>query len=94
LLVGKRRRVETIVLQVSIAAERFVSEAALERVVDALKKAGQLDPTVERDPSSLIDVRVAELRRDIKSMKLYHKPVTVDLAFPRIRIHRGGTGWY
>lgn len=62
---------------VKISAERFVSQAALERCVDALKKSGQLPKEISVDPASLIDPRLAELRRDIKSMRLYNKPELV-----------------
>jgi len=62
---------------VEISANRFVSEAAVERVFDAFRKTGAIAADAEIDPSSVIDVRLAELRRDIKSMKLYRKPELV-----------------
>ena len=73
----KEEDAQTWLNGVDIAANRFVSEAAIERVFDAFRKTGALDPDAEIDPSSVIDVRLAELRRDIKSMKLYRKPELV-----------------
>jgi hypothetical protein len=47
-----------------------VSEGALERVVDALQSTGAIAADAAVDFSNLIDPRVAELKRDIRSMKL------------------------
>lgn len=68
---------ETWLKGVQISANRFVSEAAVSRVFDAFRKTGAISADAEIDPSSVIDVRLAELRRDIKSMKLYRKPELV-----------------
>lgn len=54
---------------VEIQADRFVAEGALERVVDALKSTGAVGD-VAMDFGTLIDPRVAEIKRDIRSMKL------------------------
>eukprot|EP00035_Acanthoeca_spectabilis_P020720 m.434320 g.434320 ORF g.434320 m.434320 type:complete len:603 (+) comp17696_c0_seq1:64-1872(+) len=61
---------------VEIQADRFVAEGALERVVDALKSTGAVGD-VAMDFGTLIDPRVAEIKRDIRSMKLYNKPELV-----------------
>tara|TARA_B110000208_G_C11777100_1_gene432451 strand:+ start:42 stop:1871 length:1830 start_codon:yes stop_codon:yes gene_type:complete len=58
---------------VRIVAERFVSESAIERAVDALRDVGVLtrEQADAFSPENAIDPRVAEMRRDIRSMKLY-----------------------
>lgn len=58
---------------VEICAERFISEAALQRVLTALKGTGSLPVEAVIKPHDLIDTRLAELRRDIKSVKLYRQ---------------------
>ena len=57
--------------QVSIVAHRFISEAALDKAVQALKVCRQLDPAADVDVAAFLDTRVAELQRDLRSMKLY-----------------------
>ena len=69
---------------VNISAERFVSEAALDRVVDALKCTGDIARERQIDLNDLIDGRLAELHRDIKSMKLYNKPELVTAMHKRL----------
>eukprot|EP01147_Barroeca_monosierra_P007994 gene7994-10055_t len=66
---------------VDIAASRFVSEAALEKAVEALKVCKRI-PSTSYDVSTFIDIRVAELYRDVLSMKLYDQSELV------IAIHR------
>ena len=60
---------------VEIKAERFISEGALERVVSALQATGAVPADKQIDYHELIDSRVAELRRDIRSMKLCVVPL-------------------
>ncbi len=63
---------------VNITAERFISRSALERVLTTLREVQVLkesDGDVTLD--GLIESRIAELRTDIKSMKLYSKPELV-----------------
>ena len=63
---------------VRIVAERFISESAIERAVDALRDVGVISPELADafSPEDAIEPRVAELRRDLRSMKLYdtHTP--------------------
>ena len=62
---------------VRIAAERFISEAAVTQARDALVSAAVLPASAPTTPSSYIDARLAELRRDIKCIGLYHRPELV-----------------
>jgi hypothetical protein len=55
---------------VSIKAERFVSEASLEQAVQALKACRQIDPEREYDVGSFLDLRLAELRKDLRCAAL------------------------
>ena len=70
---------------VDISAERFVSEAALERVILTLKQAKAIDTGNPLKPSDVLEPRLAELRRDIKSMKLYNKPELKTALHRRLR---------
>eukprot|EP00730_Choanoeca_flexa_P001746 TRINITY_DN10766_c0_g4_i4.p1 TRINITY_DN10766_c0_g4~~TRINITY_DN10766_c0_g4_i4.p1 ORF type:complete len:584 (+),score=136.26 TRINITY_DN10766_c0_g4_i4:64-1815(+) len=58
---------------VDIKADRYVSQAALEQAVEALKVCGQLPAEQEFDVSAMLEPRLAELRQDLKSMKLYDR---------------------
>ena len=57
---------------VRIVAERFISESAIERAVDALRDVGVISPELADafSPEDAIEPRVAELRRDLRSMKV------------------------
>ncbi len=55
----------------------FISESALERTVDALSLTGVIPKDTRLPLAELLDLRVAELHRDIHSMKLYNKPELV-----------------
>lgn len=70
---------------VDISAERFVSEAALERVILTLKQAKAIDTGNPIKPIDVLEPRLAELRRDIKSMKLYNKPELKTALHRRLR---------
>lgn len=59
---------------VRIAAERFISESAITQARDALVSAAVLPSTAPSSPSTYIDARLAELRRDIKCIGLYSRP--------------------
>lgn len=67
---------------VDIAASRFVSEAALEKAVEALKVCKRI-PSTSYDVSTFIDIRVAELYRDVLSMKLYDQSELVCYTYQR-----------
>lgn len=56
---------------VDIVAERFVSETALQRVVDTLKKCQVIPAELEVQPADLLELSLAELQRDLRAMKLY-----------------------
>eukprot|EP00043_Microstomoeca_roanoka_P006354 m.62229 g.62229 ORF g.62229 m.62229 type:complete len:582 (+) comp13381_c0_seq5:173-1918(+) len=58
---------------VEIVANRFVSEAALEKAVEALKVCGILAADKTYSVADFLDARVAELQRDLRSMKLYDR---------------------
>ena len=77
---------------VDIKAARFVSEGALERVVGALKSTGAVSAEKVVDYSTLLEQRVAELKRDIRSMKLYNKPELVSGLHLRLKAAGLGSG--
>lgn len=58
---------------VRISADHFVSEAALERVVETLKTTKALPADLTIELASLVDDRLGMLHRDLKSMTLYDK---------------------
>lgn len=67
-----------------IAAERFISEAALAHALEALASAGILPPELAATPAQLLDERLGELHQDIKSMKLYNRPELLSALFRRL----------
>lgn len=69
---------------VHISAERFISEAALERVVTTLRDTGVIAAEADVDINALIDPRLAEIRRDIHSMKLYSHPQLITALHRRL----------
>ncbi len=79
---------------VRITAHRYVSEAALERALEALLEAGVLDKNVKTDPLSLIHTSVAEIRpMDIKKVRLYRGSRSLirnlHTALERAGLHQG-----
>jgi cyclopropane fatty-acyl-phospholipid synthase-like methyltransferase/ABC-type nitrate/sulfonate/bicarbonate transport system substrate-binding protein len=77
---------------VEISANRFISEAAVERVFDALRRTGALEPEREIHASSVIDVRLAELRQDIKAMRLYRKPELLTALYRQLAANKLSKG--
>eukprot|EP00045_Choanoeca_perplexa_P008267 m.76298 g.76298 ORF g.76298 m.76298 type:complete len:585 (-) comp14423_c0_seq1:139-1893(-) len=58
---------------VDIRADRFVSQAALEQAVEALKVCKRLDSSKDYNINGMLEPRLAELRQDLRSMKLYDR---------------------
>lgn len=69
---------------VRIAAEKFLSEAALTQAVAALISAAILPAGTVAPPAALVDGRLGELRTDIKSMRLYNRPELLSAMYRRL----------
>ncbi|EGD82486.1 hypothetical protein PTSG_03135 [Salpingoeca rosetta] len=77
---------------VDIVANRFISEAALEKAVQALQVCKRLPPDEHVDVSKLLDTRVAELKRDLRSMKLYDRSELVVSLYKQLAANGLSTG--
>ncbi|EDQ86431.1 uncharacterized protein MONBRDRAFT_33828, partial [Monosiga brevicollis MX1] len=77
---------------VRITAERFISEAALDRAVEALQVCHKLEANRYYDPAKFLDTRLAQLRRDLGSMKLYNRAELVKALHRQLKdknLHKG-----
>eukprot|EP00002_Diphylleia_rotans_P034968 TRINITY_DN757_c0_g1_i5.p1 TRINITY_DN757_c0_g1~~TRINITY_DN757_c0_g1_i5.p1 ORF type:complete len:385 (-),score=78.50 TRINITY_DN757_c0_g1_i5:229-1383(-) len=72
---------------VKITASSFISETALKRTLEALRETGVITAEIADSTllHNLLDERIASVRKDIKSVKLYQKPELVTYIYNELR---------